>query len=531
MSEPGGKKTKRGKRPTPAPVDAAPVEGVPTDVSSAASSGSVDISMSNLTSVRTSDPSIASTSITAVSDGTPAAVGETASAPIASGKVSVAHAASDHTTRTRRITEAAKERFGASVELLGEGLGTLGEGVAKLGEKSRKVPLVGELTGSSVTKLGAGLTQVGSSIGAMPRVAATRRGRLLVRSLFVGFVLIAAWISIIVALQLRSNETPDFRPIAEKILVDLNSGTASIEELYDRSSPRFQEMVRRERFVDDMNDLLATVGPFREITAVNDTLVTTGPTGKVGRVSLTIAYEKATCKGSVSLHYDKGAWKLLGIGVELPPELEITQAQREERVQACKDPMAKDCDLNVAANAILEQLRDGQAPAVWDGATRVFQNQEEKARWVEIQAEHAGILGRYSRILSVTEARVYGGTSATFDAILEFERANGVRAVFGFYRRGKTVPWKLRSYKIVLPMPRAGEREATTSPADVPKSGGLIGDDDDDEPVGNSTGPLPASEGGSRTGGGSGRGTAPRANGSASSSGSAAAPGATRAPR
>lgn len=468
--------------------------------------------------MRTSDPGLASTTISAVSDGTPAAVGETASAPISSGKVSVAHAAGDATKRTRRITEAAREKIGASVELLGEGVGTLGEGIAKLGEKSRKVPIVGELTGSSVTKLGEGLTQVGSSIGAMPRVAATRSGRLLVRSLFVGFVLIAAWISIIVALQLRSNETPDFRPMAEKILVDLSKGTASIEELYDRSSPRFQEMVRRERFVDDMNDLLATVGPFREITAVNDTLVTTGPTGRVGRVSLTIAYEKVVCKGSVSLHYDKGTWKLLGIGVELPPELEITQAQREERVQACKDPMAKDCDLNVAANAILEQLRDGQAPAVWDGATRVFQNQEEKARWVEIQNEHAGILGRYSRILSVTEARVYGGTNATFDAILEFERANGVRAIFGFYRRSKTVPWKLRSYKIVLPMPRAGEREATASPAKVPKTGGLTGpdDDDDDEAVGNPTGPLPPSEGGARGSGASrGSGTTRPASGSA----------------
>jgi hypothetical protein len=458
LSEPGDKSD------PDAPRDAAAVP--------AESSGSIDVSRAGLAAV----------SLPVMSDGTPTAVGEAASAPLASGKVGVAHAGGDATKRTRRLTEAAKETLGASVEMLGEGLGALGEGVAKLGEKSRKVPLVGELTGSSVTKLGESLTSVGESIGAMPRVASTRRGRLLVRSMFVGFVLIAAWIAIIVALQLRSNEVPDFRPMAEKILVDLSKGTAAIEELYDRSSPRFQEMVRRESFVDNMNDLLATVGPFREITAVNDTLVSTGPTGRVGRVSLTIAYEKATCKGSISLHYDNGAWKLLGIGVDLPPDMKITQAEREERVQACKDPESKDCDVNAAADAILVQLRDGHAEAVWDNATKVFQNQEERGRWVEIQNEYIEILGRYSRILSVTEARVYGGTSATFDAILEFERAKGVRATFGFYRGSKQKPWKLRSFKIVIPMPRAGEHEV---PEATPKPAGILGvEEEDDEGAG-----------------------------------------------
>src|SRR6201999_253846 len=103
----------------------------------------------------------------------------------------------------------------------------------------------------------------------------------------------------------------------------------SIDEVYDQASPRFQEMVRKERFSDDMTDMAQTVGRFREITSVNDSLVTTGPTGRIGRVSLTVRYEKATCKISVSLHDDQGRWKLLGIGVDLPPELTISQAQRE----------------------------------------------------------------------------------------------------------------------------------------------------------------------------------------------------------
>ncbi|MBA3455671.1 MAG: hypothetical protein H0T42_21430 [Deltaproteobacteria bacterium] len=406
------------------------------------------------------DVAVSSTTLPAVaSDGTPLAVGDIDSAPVSSGKVNVS-VAGDQTGRTKRLTDAAKDKIGTGVEKLGSGIGTIGEGVSKLGEKSRKVPLVG----SSVTKLGEGISQMGESLHSLPAAARTRRGRLLLRSLVVGFLLVGTWITVIVAIQLRSNSTPDYRPIAEAILLGLSRGPTGIEEVYDKASPRFHEMVRKERFIDDMNDLAATVGKFREITAVNDTLVSRGPTGQVGRVSLTVAYEKATCRASVSLHEDKGEWKLLGVGVELPTELTITQAQREERVQACKSPMSKSCDLFVASNEILEQLRDGKPEAVWDAATQVFQKQEEKSRWAQIQAEHALILGSYIRILTVTEAKMIGGTLATFDVITEYARSSGVRVTFGFYRRSKTMPWKLRSFKTVLPMPRADEQPVTPLP-------------------------------------------------------------------
>lgn len=390
------------------------------------------------------------------SDGTPATIGDFDSQPVASGKVRVA-VAGEHTNRTKRLRTAARDAVDASVEKLGSSLGTIGEGVSKLGEKSRGVPLVG----AGVSKLGEGISHVGESLHHLPRAAKTRRGRLLMRSLFVGFVLVASWISVIVALQLHGNETPDFRPIAEQLLIDLSQDQSSVESVYDASSPRFQEMVRKEKFIDDMNDLSATVGKFREITAINDSLVTSGPTGRIGRVSLTVAYEKATCKASVSLHEDKGVWKLLGIGVDLPKELKITQAEREERVQACKDAMSKSCDLYVAANSILELLRDGHADQVWDGASGVFQKQEERARFITLQEEHRSLLGPYVRILKVTEAKVIGnatgGNNAEFDIITEYARSSGVAVTFGFYRGSRTMPWKLRSLKVVLPMPRAGD--------------------------------------------------------------------------
>jgi hypothetical protein len=175
-------------------------------------------------------------------------------------------------------------------------------------------------------------------------------------------------------------------------------------------------------------------------------------------VSLTASYARGICKGSISFHWDQGQWKLLGIGIELPAELKVTQAQREQRVAACKDSGdRKTCDVRDAAEKILEELRDGKAGQVYDDATDVFRKQETRGQFIIIQDEHRGALGAYKRILRVTEAKVIGGTSATFDVVVEFDRSSGVRVVFGFERYSKTAPWQLRSFKLVVPMPRADE--------------------------------------------------------------------------
>ncbi len=448
----------------------------------AESSGSIDVAITDPIGKPAADPK--------PSGGEPAFVPEIDTGPISSGRVVRPVTIGNETPRPRRFSDAAKEAaadaIGGGVSKLGTGIGTIGTGLTRLGERSQKVPLVG----ASVSAIGESIATVGESLTELPRVARTRRGRLLVRSTVVGFLLVFAWITVIVALQVRNVDAPDFRPTAEKILSELGKGPAAIEQVYEGASPRFHEMVRKERFVDSMTDMHATIGNFIEITAINESLVTTGPSGRIGRVSLTVAYEKGRTRASVSLHWDRGRWKLLGVGVDVPPELKITKAQREERVQACKDPMdPKRCDLFVAANAILEQLRDGRAGEVWEEATEVFKKQEEKGRFVMLQAEHAATLGEYRRIIAVTEAKLYGGgTTATFDVLTEYTRSQGVRATFGFYRRSSKHPWRLRSLKVVVPMPRADEPIHTapeTQPTDRPPPEPGDGE------------PAPAPEGGS----------------------------------
>ncbi|MDB4953002.1 MAG: hypothetical protein JWO36_571 [Myxococcales bacterium] len=399
----------------------------------------------------------------------PELIGPDDSAPMTTGGVKVAVSTREPTGphspgRSRRITGLVQGAASGAVEKLGSGIETIGEGVSKLGDATRKVPLVG----AGVARLGEGITKAGESIHGLPRVAQTRRGRLLVRSVIVGFALVALWIVAIVGLQIHGNDTPDFRPAAEEILVKLSKGTTAIDEIYEHASPRFQEMVRKERFVDDMTDLDVTVGKFLELTAINDTLVTNGPTGRVGRVSLTASYQKGLCTGSISFHWDQGQWKLLGIGLELPPQLKVTREQREQRVAACADPMdLRKCEIHRVSDTILHQLHEEHAGEVWDAAADVFKKQETRTKFIELQHERRATLGAYKRILNVTEAKVISGTSATFDVLAEFEKSSGVRVVFTFERVAKADPWQLRSFKVALPMPRADDDKPIVTPADA----------------------------------------------------------------
>ncbi len=423
-------------------------------------SGSVEVQLSNPKLPEAKDPA------------TPEAVPADSSQPVSSGRVQAIEAreaTGPHLpSRARRLTN----MVSGGVEKLGEGISVVGE---KLGEVSRSVPIVGGAT----AKLGEGLAKAGETISIFPEVAQTRRGRLLVRSVIVGLLLVAAWISVIVFWQVHTNTTPDFRDDATDILAEISKGPDAISKVFDDASPRFLEVVKsKERFMDDMNDLNATLGKFKEITAINGTYVYTGPTGRIGRVSLTAAYEKGNCKASISFHYDQHRWKLFGISVEVPPEVKITQAQREQRVAACLDDKGHDiskdlspdpkqrkkCPVRDLAETILEELRDNKDGDVWDHASSVFQKQESKQAFAQIVDGYDRALGKYKRLLSVTEARAIGGTSASYDALAEFERSEGVRVVFGFERDSKASPWLLRSFKLVVPMPRADEGSAASPP-------------------------------------------------------------------
>jgi hypothetical protein len=376
----------------------------------------------------------------------------------------------------QRAAEKVEDAVSTGVGKVGVGMDRLGAGVRRLGARVDKLPGVHRTKlGTGVIELGAGISEVGASLSELPKVARTRRGRVLVRSLVVGFLLVFAWISVIIYFQLRGGEAPDLRPRAEEILIELRDGR--FRELFDGASPRFQEISDFDQFQRTMTDMNATLGAFKEIAAVNDTVLSRGPGGLVARVDLQVDFEKGRAHATISLHRHNGIWKFLGIGVDLPDELIDAETSPEARSERVKAPP----DVRATAERILELSRDGKSVEIWDGAAKFFQDKVSKADFLRLEDERRIALGRYIRIVDETKAEAEidgpkppqaprsatspGGKGAWLTALVQYENAI-VSTTFTFEQAPDG--WKLWSYVVVLPMPRAPRLPGTPDAVPVP---------------------------------------------------------------
>lgn len=390
----------------------------------------------------------------------------------------------------RKVAKKAEVLVGQGVSKIGDGIGSIGEGVSKIGEKAAtRVPVLGE----SVRQLGEGLSELGASLHNLPAVTQSKRGRILVRSMVVAFLLVFAWIAGIVLLQLRDSKKPDFRPLARKILIAVRDGRESA--VWAEASPRFQEVVREQKFIDDMADMKRTLGAFREISAVNETMVTSSANGRVGRVALMLQFDKGRARGNVSFHRDAGRWKLLGIAVDAPPELPITLESRKERSELPEEVVAGAIKVLQAGN-IDKAARGADSPGtgrgrearptsgggrdaatgdaelvkkseeVWDQASGVFHSSASKAEFVRLQRERNQTLGNFVRVIEYRSgSKKYGDLSATFTGLVEYE-SGVVTVALNFGRTEERAPWLLNSLKVVLPMPRPNEGGASDAADD-----------------------------------------------------------------
>jgi hypothetical protein len=117
-----------------------------------------------------------------------------------------------------------------------------------------------------------------------------------------------------------------------------------------------------------------------------------------------------------------------------------------------------------AFETILEKIRDDKAGEVYDEASDIFKQTETRARFIQIQSDAQAAIGKYKRLLRVTEAKSIGGLTATFIVLAEFERASGVRVDADFARLKTSDKWQLRRLKIAVPYPRADDMQSTLMP-------------------------------------------------------------------
>jgi hypothetical protein len=316
----------------------------------------------------------------------------------------------------------------------------------KVGEK---VVHSADVIGDKVVQASDSLTaKVGESLTALPLVPHTRRGRVMARSVILSFLLVFSWIAVIVGLQLRHARPPDFRPLAQEILVALRDGHA--REVYRNASIRFQEVVLEETFVEQMADMNRTLGEFEEISAVLDTEINRGPGGRTGRVDARLEYATGATKGSMAFRWEGGKWKMLGIFVDVPKGVApATEAEREARVKGPAD------ELRAVAQQILEQSARGDIDTIWNQAALGFQQSIALPNFREIESDRRKVLGPFRRILDVTSARTNPSrTGASLQLLIEFEKAT-ITGTFEFTKIDDT--WKLTFFKLVLPLPRVPE--------------------------------------------------------------------------
>jgi hypothetical protein len=282
----------------------------------------------------------------------------------------------------------------------------------------------------------------------------SRRGRVLVRSVFVGFALVATWIGVIVYWQLRKGDAPDLRPQVEAILVGIRDGR--IAEVYDNASPKFQELVLEDTFVAQMDDLNSSLGDFKEVASVTKTQTFRGASGRTARVELLLDFEKDSemhrARASMSFRLEDGQWRMIGFDLELPEDvakLEMSDAARKKRVKAPKE-------IEDLTRQVLELSRDGKYGEIYDATAPVFQESIEREDFLELEQRRREEIGPFLRILRVMRATQNPAQNgASLDALLEYNAGNGKTVtVTGNFKYSKVGGvWKLAFYRIIMPIP------------------------------------------------------------------------------
>jgi hypothetical protein len=288
-------------------------------------------------------------------------------------------------------------------------------------------------------------------------VPKTRKSRVLFRSVVVGFLVVAAWIVGLVWWQLRGVSKPDLRPVAQHILEELRAG--EYQKVYQEASPRYQEIVVESSFAKLMADMNATLGAFKEIQSATVGDVIRGPSGTATTVSLVMTFEKSPkVRGAMSFHREGGEWKLLGISVELPPEIagvELSQDKRLARVQG--DPIAV-----TDALTVLVRLAHGDAAGVWKDATdKPFKVSIsiDDLRAAELVRQKE--IGKFVKIVDVTSNKQDpGGHGDSVDLLAQYDGPEKtiISVHFDFERVGDDLVWHLASYRPIMPLPRVPAR-------------------------------------------------------------------------
>jgi hypothetical protein len=278
---------------------------------------------------------------------------------------------------------------------------------------------------------------------AVTRAAAPGRRRRLVLALVL-LVLGTAAVAGVVFLSGDYREEREFKEQAEAVMDLLRDGKA--QKVYDQSSARLQQTLLIDKFLDLIDRMNATMGPFRRAGEVHALDRAASVAGMTARIVLELEFENGTTMGQLSFHRGQdGAWRLLGLSVDIPPDLQEKAdalAAQEARLRAPDEVI----DL---VHSILQGVREGRAAEVHEGASPVFKGSVTLDEFKNVLQSHQAELGNFVRVLAIiSSAQSPDRDQARVQALLEYEKGK-TTGTFEFMRIDAS--WRLLSFKVIIP--------------------------------------------------------------------------------
>lgn len=289
------------------------------------------------------------------------------------------------------------------------------------------------------------------------------RRQIVVRGTVIGFVVIFAWIGVLVGLQwMRSSESgPSFRRETERTMTLLNTDP---EKVYDEASPALHDAMIKDRFLTIVQDLFDTLGKYKGIRSIKHQDQIDGPHGRTASAVARLEFENGSTTAELSYHFtgDPPAWRLLGFQIETPEALTslVPRARLVTKREAPKE-------VHEAVKSILERMRNGKVREVYEEASKPFResvSMDGFVRGVEWRRKH---MGQFARVLDIITSDMNRSRKrATVEAVLEYRKGK-TRGTFDFIVVNEK--WRLLSLKVLIPQPLAPTRAAVPPPADGKK--------------------------------------------------------------
>jgi hypothetical protein len=290
-------------------------------------------------------------------------------------------------------------------------------------------------------------TTVAAAPTAVTRQAAPGRRRRLVLALVLLVVGTAA-VAGVVFLSGDYREEREFKKQTEAIMELLRDGKT--QKVYDDASARFQQTLLIDKFLDLIERMNATMGPFVRAGEVHALDQAASVAGMTARISLELEFENGTTMGQLSFHRGKdGVWRLLGMSVDIPAD----QREKADALAAQESRLRAPHEVEELVHDILQGVREGRAAEVHEGASPVFKGSVTLDEFRNVLQSHQAELGNFVRVLAIlSSAQNPDRDQARVQALLEYEKGKPT-GTFEFMRVGSS--WRLLSFKVVIPFGNA----------------------------------------------------------------------------